>query len=698
MPRKFSLENTRNIGIMAHIDAGKTTTTERILFYTGRTYKIGEVHEGAAVMDWMEQEQERGITITSAATTCEWNGTRINIIDTPGHVDFTAEVERSLRVLDGAVALFDSVAGVQPQSETVWRQADKYLVPRIAFVNKMDRIGADFQHAVQTMIDRLGAHPVPIQLPIGAEADLKGIIDLVENRAIVYKDDLGTEQEISEIPADLQAEAAAAREHLLEEVSHYDDELVEMILEDQEIPVATLKAAIRKATLSSQMTPVLCGSAFKNKGVQPLLDAILDYLPTPLDVPAIDGVLPGKTDEDGNEIPAERHASDEEPFSALAFKIMADPFVGKLTYFRVYSGKLEAGGRVLNVSTGKTERIGRLLMMHANEREELQQVYAGDIAAGVGIKQVVTGDTLCAVDAPIKLESIDFPEPVIKVAIEPKTKIDQEKMGVALQRLAEEDPTFQVATNEETGQTEISGMGELHLEILVDRMMREFKVDANVGRPQVSYRETIRGTAQKVEGRFVRQTGGSGQYGIVYIDIEPNPGEGFDFVNKIKGGSIPTEFIPAVEKGVEEALSNGPRAGYQMVDVKVTLVDGKYHDTDSSEIAFKVAGSLAFKEAAQRAKPVLLEPVFSVEVVTPEEFMGDVIGDLNRRRGQVLGMEPRGNAQVVTATVPLAEMFGYATDVRSNTQGRATFTMQFERYDEVPPNIAEKVIGELQGK
>jgi elongation factor G len=698
MPRKFSLENTRNIGIMAHIDAGKTTTTERILFYTGRTYKIGEVHEGAAVMDWMEQEQERGITITSAATTCEWNGTRINIIDTPGHVDFTAEVERSLRVLDGAIALFDSVAGVQPQSETVWRQADKYHVPRIAFVNKMDRIGADFENAVQTMIDRLGAHPVPIQLPIGAEAELKGIIDLVENRAIVYKDDLGKEQEVTEIPANLQAEAAAAREHLLEEVSHYDDELVEMILEDHEIPVATLKAAIRKATLSSQLTPVLCGSAFKNKGVQPLLDAILDYLPTPLDIAAIDGVLPGKKDEDGNEIHAERHASDEEPFSALAFKIMADPFVGKLTYFRVYSGKLEAGGRVLNVSTTKTERIGRLLMMHANEREELDAVYAGDIAAGVGIKQVVTGDTLCAIDQPIKLESIDFPEPVIKVAIEPKTKIDQEKMGVALQRLAEEDPTFQVATNEETGQIEISGMGELHLEILVDRMLREFKVDANVGRPQVSYRETIRASAEKVEGRFVRQTGGSGQYGIVYINVEPNPGEGFDFVNKIKGGAIPTEFIPAVEKGVEEALENGPRAGYPMVDVKVTLVDGKYHDTDSSEIAFKVAGSLALKEATQRAKPVLLEPVFAVEVVTPEEFMGDVIGDLNRRRGQVQGMEPRGNAQVVTAIVPLAEMFGYATDVRSNTQGRATFTMQFERYDEVPPNIAEKVIGELQGK
>ena len=698
MPRKFSLANTRNIGIMAHIDAGKTTTTERILFYTGRTYKIGEVHEGAAVMDWMEQEQERGITITSAATTCEWNDRRINIIDTPGHVDFTVEVERSLRVLDGAVALFDSVAGVQPQSETVWRQADKYHVPRIAFVNKMDRIGADFGNAVQTMIDRLGAHPVPIQLPIGAEADLQGIVDLVENHAIIYKDDLGKEQEITEIPAVLQDEAAAAREHLLDEVSHYDDELVELILEEQEIPVEKLKSAIRSATLSSKMTPVLCGSAFKNKGVQPLLDAIIDYLPSPLDVPAVEGHVPNKTDADGKEVHATRHADDSEPFSALAFKIMADPFVGKLAYFRVYSGRLEAGGRILNVSTGRTERIGRLLMMHANEREELTEVYAGDIAAGVGMKQVVTGDTLCAVDQPIKLENITFPEPVIKVAIEPKTKVDQEKMGVALGRLAEEDPTFRVQTNEETGQTEISGMGELHLEILVDRMLREFKVEANVGRPQVSYRETIRGNAEKVEGRFVRQTGGSGQYGIVYINVEPNPGEGFDFVNKIKGGSIPTEFIPAVEKGVEEALENGPRAGYPMVDVKVTLTDGKYHDTDSSEIAFKVAGSLALKEAAKRAKPVLLEPVFAVEVTTPEEFMGDVIGDLNRRRGQVSGMEQRGNAQIVTATVPLAEMFGYATDVRSNTQGRATYSMQFERYEEVPPNIAEKVIGELQGQ
>jgi elongation factor G len=696
MPRKFSLEKTRNIGIMAHIDAGKTTTTERILFYTGRTYKIGEVHEGAAVMDWMEQEQERGITITSAATTCQWKDTRINIIDTPGHVDFTAEVERSLRVLDGAVAVFDAVAGVQPQSETVWRQADKYSVPRIAFINKMDRTGADFQAAVATMVDRLGAKAIPIQLPIGAEGDFVGIIDLVEQQAIIYKDDLGQDVETTEIPAEYAQAAAEAREHLLDEVSAFDDSLVELILEEREVPVEHLKKAIRAATLTGEMTAVLCGSAFKNKGVQPLLDAVLDYLPSPLDVPAIMGLEVDKNSESG-EREAERHPDDSEPFSALAFKIMADPFVGKLTYFRVYSGTLEAGGRVLNVSTGKSERIGRLLMMHANDREELEVVYAGDIAAGVGIKQVRTGDTLAAVDKPIKLENIDFPEPVIKVAIEPKTKVDQEKMGVALGRLAEEDPTFQVATNEETGQTEISGMGELHLEILVDRMMREYKVEANVGRPQVSYRETIRGTAQKVEGRFVRQTGGSGQFGIVYIDVEPNPGEGFDFVNKIKGGSIPTEFIPAVEKGVEEALANGPRAGYPLVDVKVTLTDGKYHDTDSSEIAFKVAGSLALKEAAQRAKPVLLEPVFAVEVVTPEEYMGDVIGDLNRRRGQVSGMEQRGNAQVVSATVPLSEMFGYATDVRSNTQGRATYTMQFERYEEVPPNIAEKVIGELKG-
>jgi elongation factor G len=693
MPRTFTLEKTRNIGIMAHIDAGKTTTTERILYYTGRTYKMGEVHAGSAVMDWMEQEQERGITITSAATTCEWNHHRINIIDTPGHVDFTVEVERSLRVLDGAIALFDSVAGVEPQSETVWRQADKYHVPRIAYINKMDRIGADFTRGVQTMIDRLGARPIPIQLPIGAEADFRGIVDLVANNAIMYKDELGKESEIIEIPADLVDEAAAAREHLLEEVSHYDDELLEMLLEDQEVPVARLKEAIRKATLGTKMTPVLCGSSFKNKGVQPLLDAVTDYLPSPLEVPPVEGIEPDKTSENGGR-PAHRNASDDEPFAALAFKIMADPYVGKLTYFRVYSGKLSAGGRVLNVSTGRTERVGRILMMHANDRQEVGEVYAGDIAAGVGIKQVATGDTLAAPDRPIKLETIVFPEPVIKVAIEPKTKVDQEKMSTALARLAEEDPTFQVRTNEETGQTEISGMGELHLEVLVDRMLREYKVDATVGRPQVSYRETIQGTADKVEGRFVRQTGGSGQYGIVYINVEPAPGEGFDFVNKVRGGSIPTEFIPAVEKGVEEALLNGPRAGYPMVDVRVTLTDGKYHDTDSSEIAFKIAGSMALKDAVRRAKPVLLEPIFAVEVVTPEEFMGEVIGDLNRRRGQVHGMEQRGNAQVINAEVPLAEMFGYATDVRSNTQGRATYTMQFDRYEVVPPNIAEKIDGE----
>jgi elongation factor G len=696
MPRTFDLKNIRNIGIMAHIDAGKTTTTERILYYTGRTYKMGEVHEGAAVMDWMAQEQERGITITSAATTAEWDGHRINIIDTPGHVDFTVEVERSLRVLDGAIALFDSVAGVEPQSETVWRQADKYHVPRIAYMNKMDRMGADFDRGVQTMIDRLGAHPVPVQLPIGAEADFEGIIDLVGMKAIIYKDELGKEQDIVDIPEAYADAAAKAREHLLEEVSHYDDELVEMILEEKEIPKDKLKAAIRKATLDIKLTPVLCGSSFKNKGVQPLLDAVIDYLPSPLEVPSVQGVEPAKGSSNGDEEAAVRNPSDDEPFAALAFKIMADPYVGKLTYFRVYSGRLEAGSRVLNVNTGRTERVGRILMMHANDREEVKEVYAGDIAAAVGIKQVSTGDTLAAPDKPIRLETIEFPEPVIKVAIEPKTKADQEKMSTALARLAEEDPTFQVRTNEETGQTEISGMGELHLEVLVDRMLREFKVEANVGRPQVSYRETIKGEAQKIEGKFVRQTGGAGQYGIVYIDVEPAPGEGFDFVNKIKGGAIPTEFIPAVEKGVEEAMENGPRAGYPMVDVRVTLQDGKYHETDSSEIAFKVAGSLALKEAARRAKPVLLEPIFAVEVVTPEEFMGDVIGDLNRRRGHVHGMEPRGNAQVVSAFVPLAEMFGYATDLRSTTQGRATYTMQFERYEEVPANIVEKVVGELQ--
>jgi elongation factor G len=696
MPRKFTLQKTRNIGIMAHIDAGKTTTTERILYYTGRTYKMGEVHEGAATMDWMEQEQERGITITSAATTAEWKDNRINIIDTPGHVDFTVEVERSLRVLDGAIALFDSVAGVEPQSETVWRQADKYHVPRIAYINKMDRIGANFEGGVQTMIDRLGANPVPIQLPIGAESDFLGVIDLVEMKAIIYKDELGKEQEETDIPADYEDAAAAAHEHLLEEVSKHDDELVELILEEAEITPERLKQAIRKATLEIAMTPVLCGSSFKNKGVQPLLDAVIDYLPSPLDVPPVTGTELVKGSEEEREIT--RNADDSQPFAALAFKIMADPYVGKLTYFRVYSGKLESGARVLNVNSGRTERIGRILMMHANDREEVSEVHAGDIAAAVGIKQVVTGDTLAAPDAPIRLEQIEFPEPVIKVAVEPKTKADQEKMSVALGRLAEEDPTFQVKTNEETGQTEISGMGELHLEVLVDRMKREFGVEANVGRPQVSYRETVRGKAEKIEGRFVRQTGGSGQFGVVYIDLEPAPGEGFEFVNKIKGGAIPTEYIPSVEKGCEEALVNGVKAGYPMVDVRVTLVDGKYHDVDSSEIAFKIAGSLAFTEAAKRAKPVLLEPIFAVEVVVPEEFLGDVIGDLSRRRGRVEGQERRGNALAVTAKVPLSEMFGYATDLRSNTQGRATYTMQFEGYEEVPPNIAEKIVEQRSGE
>ncbi|WCB96121.1 Elongation factor G [Baekduia alba] len=689
MPRKFSLQKTRNIGIMAHIDAGKTTTTERILYYTGRTYKIGEVHEGAATMDWMEQEQERGITITSAATTCTWDEHRINIIDTPGHVDFTVEVERSLRVLDGAIAVFDSVAGVEPQSETVWRQADKYHVPRIAFINKMDRIGADFDRSVETMVDRLGANAVPVQLPIGAEADLIGIIDLVAMKAIIYKDDLGKDFDVIDIPDEHKDRADQARETLIDALTTFDDDLAESYLENGDVEIGQLKTSIRKAVLGLGITPVFCGSAFKNKGVQPLLDAVVDYLPSPLDVPPVDGIVEARNGDITEET---RNASDEEPFAALAFKIAADPFVGKLTYFRVYSGRLSAGSRILNVSSGKTERVGRILMMHANDREELEEVYAGDIAAAVGIKQIVTGDTLAAPDAPIKLENIVFPEPVIKVAVEPKTKSDQEKMSVALGRLAEEDPTFQVQTNEETGQIEISGMGELHLEVLVDRMRREFNVEANVGKPQVSYRETIRGEAKKVEGKFVRQTGGSGQYGVVYIDMEPAPGEGFDFVSKIKGGSVPTEFIPAIEKGVEEAMETGVKAGYPMVDIRVTLVDGKYHDTDSSEIAFKVAGSLAFKEAARRAKPVLLEPIFAVEVVTPEEFLGDVIGDLSKRRGRVEGQDRRGNALAVTGRVPLSEMFGYATDLRSNTQGRATYTMQFDSYDEVPPNIAEKIV------
>jgi elongation factor G len=642
-------------------------------------------------MDWMAQEQERGITITSAATTCYWRDNRINIIDTPGHVDFTVEVERSLRVLDGAIALFDSVAGVEPQSETVWRQADKYRVPRIAYINKMDRVGADFERGVQTMIDRLGAHPVPIQLPIGAEGDFNGIIDLVANQAILYKDELGKEFEITDIPAELADEAATAREHLLEEVSHYDDELLEMILEEHEIPTPRLKQAIRRATLDIKMTPVLCGSSFKNKGVQPLLDAVIDFLPSPLDVQAVRGTEPVKGEDEGR--PAQRKPDDSEPFAALAYKIAADPYVGKLTFFRVYSGKLQAGGRVLNVSTGRTERVGRILMMHANHREEVEQVSAGDIAAAVGIKQVATGDTLAAPDAPIKLEMIEFEDPVIKVAIEPKTKADQEKMATALARLAEEDPTFQVRTNEETGQTEISGMGELHLEVLVDRMLREFKVDANVGRPQVSYRETIRGEAHKVEGKFVRQTGGRGQYGHAVISLGPNAvGEGYTFLNKIVGGVIPREYINSVDQGIQEAMSAGVLAGYPVVDIGIELTYGSYHDVDSSEMAFKIAGSMAFKNAMQKAGPVLLEPVFAVEVTTPEDYMGDVIGDLNSRRGRIEGMEPRGNAQIITARVPLSEMFGYATSMRSMTQGRATYSMQFHSYDEVPKSLADEIV------
>lgn len=702
MPRTVSLEKTRNIGIMAHIDAGKTTTTERILFYTGRTHKMGEVHEGAAVMDWMEQEQERGITITSAATTASWQDHRINIIDTPGHVDFTVEVERSLRVLDGAVALFDSVAGVEPQSETVWRQADKYRVPRIAYINKMDRIGADFDRGVQTMVDRLGAHPVPIQLPIGAEADFKGVIDLVAEKAIVYKDDLGQDWEVVDIPEEFKDAAHAARTTLIEAIAEYDDELMEDYLEEKPIEVARLKEDIRKATLDISITPVLAGSSFKNKGVQPLLDAVIDYLPSPLDVPPMEGVAPSDAEahaEGNGEVQLiTRKPDDGEPFSALAFKVMSDPFVGKLTYFRVYSGKLQAGGRVLNATTGRTERIGRILMMHANHREEQEEIYAGDIAAGVGLKQTSTGDTLTAPDAPVMLETMTFPEPVVHVSIEPKTRADQEKMSVALGRLAEEDPTFQVRTDEETGQTVISGMGELHLEVLVDRMKREFSVEANIGRPQVAYRETVKDTANKVEGKFVRQTGGSGQFGVVVIDLEPAPGEGFDFVNKIKGGAIPTEFIPAVEKGIEEALDTGVKAGYPMVDVRVTLTDGKSHDVDSSEMAFSIAGSMAFKEAARRAKPILLEPIMAVEVVTPQDFVGDVIGDLSRRRGRVEGQEPRGNATAVTASVPLAEMFGYATDVRSMSQGRATYSMQFSRYEEVPTNVAEEIVEHRSGE
>lgn len=692
MARQFPLERTRNIGIMAHIDAGKTTTTERILFYTGKVHKIGETHDGAATMDWMVQEQERGITITSAATTAQWNNHRINIIDTPGHVDFTVEVERSLRVLDGAVAVFCSVGGVEPQSETVWRQADKYGVPRIAYINKMDRVGADFFNGMSMIKDRLGANPVAIQLPIGSEDQFKGIIDLVTNKAIFYTDDLGTKSEASDIPADMAELVVEYREKLLEAVAESDEELMMKYLEGEELTEEEIKLAIRKATLAVKITPVLCGSSFKNKGVQPLLDAIVDYLPAPTDVPAIQGVNPDTGAED------QRISSDAEPFSALAFKIMTDPYVGKLTYFRVYSGVLHSGSYVYNSTKGKRERIGRILQMHANHREEIPEVYAGDIAAAVGLKDTTTGDTLCDDKHPIILESMDFPDPVIQVAIEPKTKADQDKMGVALNKLSEEDPTFRVHTDEETGQTIIAGMGELHLEIIVDRLMREFKVDANVGRPQVAYKETIR-KAVKAEGKFVRQSGGKGQYGHVWIELEPlEPGgAGYEFVNKIVGGVVPKEYITPVDNGIREAMENGILAGYPMVDIKATLFDGSYHEVDSSEMAFKIAGSMAFKNGAQKADPVLLEPIFKVEVTVPEEYLGDVIGDLNSRRGRIEEMNQRANARIVTAYVPLSEMFGYATDLRSKTQGRGTYSMQHDHYEEVPKNIAEGIIAKRNG-
>ena len=688
MESRVALERVRNIGIMAHIDAGKTTTTERILYYTGRTHRMGEVHEGAATMDWMAQEQERGITITSAATTAFWRDFRINIIDTPGHVDFTVEVERSLRVLDGAIAVFDAVAGVQPQSETVWRQAERYGVPRIAFINKMDRTGADFFASVQSMIDRLGARPVPIQVPVGQEEHHRGLVDLVEMRAVVWTDDLGTKFEHVEIPAELAEQANEYHHQLIDSIAEFDDELMETYLMDEEsVTPDLIRRALRVGTLANRITPVLCGSAFKNKGVQPLLDAVVDYLPSPLDVPPVHGIDPRTENE------LSRHASDDEPFSALAFKVMSDPYVGKLTYFRVYSGKVRAGTRVLNTNTGKTERVGRILQMHANHREERDEIGAGEIAAAVGLKDTTTGDTLAIDTAPIKLESMTFPDPVISVAVEPKSKADQDKLSQGLTRLAEEDPTFRVRTDEETGQTLIAGMGELHLEIIVDRLKREFSVDANVGRPQVAYRETFGRPVEKVEARFVRQTGGRGQYGHAVINAQPmDPGDGYEFVDRIVGGKIPKEYIPAVDLGIQEAMESGVLAGYPVVDVKIELIDGSYHDVDSSELAFKVAGSMAFKEAMKRAKPKLLEPTMAVEVITPEEYLGDVMGNLNSRRGRVESLEPVGNAQVIRASVPLAEMFGYATDLRSMTQGRAEFTMQFDHYEEVPQSIATEIV------
>ena len=699
MPRKVTLENTRNIGIMAHIDAGKTTTTERILYYTGVNYKIGETHEGTATMDWMEQEQERGITITSAATTCYWKGskdqfpqTRINIIDTPGHVDFTVEVERSLRVLDGSVTVMCAKGGVEPQSETVWRQADHYHVPRMVYVNKMDMLGADFYHVLDMIHDRLKCNAVPIQLPIGKEESFKGIIDLVEMDADIYYDQLGEDMRVEPIPADMMDLANEYREKLLDAVSMFDDEIMEMYLEGQEIPTDKIRAAIRKATVAVEMVPVTCGSSYRNKGVQKLLDAIVDYMPAPTDIPAIVGTNP-KTDEE-----EDRHASDDEPFSALAFKIMTDPYVGRLSFFRVYSGTLNTGSSVLNATKGKRERVGRLLQMHANHREDLETVYSGDIAAVVGLKNTTTGDTLCDEKHPIVLESMEFPEPVIRVAIEPKTKAGQEKMAIALAKLAEEDPTFRTYTDEETGQTIIAGMGELHLEIIVDRLLREFKVEANVGAPQVAYKETIRKAVDQ-DTKYARQSGGKGQYGHVKIHVEPNEsGKGYEFINKVVGGAVPKEYIPAIDAGIQGAMLSGTVAGYPVVDVKVTLYDGSYHEVDSSEMAFKIAGSMAFKEAMRKADPTLLEPIMKVSVIVPEEYMGDVIGDISARRGQIQGYEMRAGAQQIDAFVPLAEMFGYATDLRSRTQGRGQYTMEPSHYIELPKGLQEKLINKRTGR
>ncbi|KMZ43295.1 MULTISPECIES: elongation factor G [Bacillales] len=692
MAREFSLPNTRNIGIMAHIDAGKTTTTERILFYTGRVHKIGEVHEGAATMDWMEQEQERGITITSAATTAQWNGHRINIIDTPGHVDFTVEVERSLRVLDGAVTVFDAKGGVEPQTETVWRQADRYGVPRMCYINKMDIMGANFEMCLGQIKSRLGANPVAIQYPIGAEDQFKGMVDLIEMKAIVYTDDLGKTSDSAEIPADLLARCEELRMAMVEAAAEQDEELMMKYLEGEELTNDEIRAALRKGTIECKLTPVMCGSSYKNKGVQPMLDNVVAYLPSPVDIPAIKGTLPDTEDE------VDRPADDNGPFSALAFKIMTDPYVGRLTFFRVYSGVLNSGSYVLNSTKGKRERVGRILQMHANHREEITTVYSGDIAAAVGLKDTTTGDTLCDEKAPVILESMDFPEPVISVAIEPKSKADQDKMGIGLSKLAEEDPTFRTRTDEETGQTIISGMGELHLEIIVDRLKREFKVESNVGAPQVAYRETFRNAA-KVEGKFVRQSGGRGQYGHVWVEFAPlEAGQGFQFENKIVGGVVPREYIPAVQAGIEESMKNGVIAGFPLVDIKATIVDGSYHDVDSNEMAFKVAGSLALKEAAKKCGAVLLEPIMKVEVTMPEEYMGDVMGDLNSRRGRIEGMEARANAQVIRAMVPLSEMFGYSTILRSRTQGRGVYSMVIDHYEEVPKFIAEEIIKKSKGE